>query len=180
MKKDKITYAAILSNGRYIEKDSFNELKPLSNKIIFILKIAHYKEYVTGPGRKVNYYSFKPVDFDENYTIVDFDEYQIIDIGPEEGSYYDYGILFKILDKKRDLIHDFKSTKNGLSVFENELFPLMAKLNDAGSWENYCNGLKVVEQENRIANLLKENQELTKRIEELELESKISKKAKSK
>ena len=176
MKKDKITYAVILNKGKYIEKDSLNELKPLSSDAIFILKIEHDHEYVTGPGRKVNYFSFKPIDLDGNFINIDFDQFRIIDIGPEEGSYYDYGINFKILDKKRDLIHNYKSSKNGLSVFENELFPLMAKLNDAGSWENYSNGLKVKEQEDTIAGLVAWKDELLIRIKELE--SKLEKKEK--
>lgn len=179
MKKGIITFAAVFNDGSFVEKNNFEEISNLTSAFFF-LKIEFFKEHTTSFGNTYYYFWFKPIDKDGQPTTIRIGNFEIIDIKPEDGSYYEKGIAMKILDVKENTVHEFKTDKNGLSRFREEIFPVLLKLNELGSWSNYLSFQKGQQAELKNEELMQKIENLNQIIEKLsaenkELKSKIEK-----
>jgi len=150
---NKTTYCALYKDGSFVEKDTLEELDVVP-AYSFLLQVD------TIP----NSYNlhFKPITREGNLTTIRIGNFEIINMRPQ-NSYKDYyGMSITIFDyiKESAFVFNSRSTKR-LDVFKNEIFPLMNKLNELGSWENYENQLKV--------------QDLKRKNEEMSMEIKLLK-----
>lgn len=131
MRKGKITYAAIFNNGSFVEKDDFDDIMDF-NEIHSILKIEFASRYTSPYGTVRDFFSFKPINIDGIPNVIKIGNFSIIHIDPENGGYEPNGFGFKIriLDYNQNIIIDFRTSKNGLSTFKDEIFPFLNKLNE--------------------------------------------------
>jgi hypothetical protein len=171
MEKKDTTYAAIFKDGSFVEKQTFDEIKFFDTAKVFIKSIFHH-EHITQFNNTYYYYHFLPINKDGKSTIIEYENFDIVDIGPEKGTYYASGIAFKILDKTKGIIYDFHSEKGGLKVFKNEIVPLIDKLHELGGWDNYQLYLKSEKEQRRIAELEHKNEVLSVENQQLKKELK--------
>jgi len=153
MNPSKTTYCALYEDGSFVEKDTIKELDAVP-AYCFLLQVDRVPNGIN--------YQFKPITKDSYTTTIRIGNFGIIDIGPQQGTNYEYrGISIKIFDYNKQASYDYtaRSTRK-LDVFKDEIFPLMNKLNELGSWENYENQKKMI-------NIQKENEEMTVEIKML-------------
>jgi hypothetical protein len=163
MKKGLTTFAALFQDGSFFEKDTFEELLLVPSAFLF-LKIEFASEHTTGYDNTYQYFWFKPINKEGKPTTIKLANFEVVDIGPERGTYFAYGIQIKILELSTNTIHDFTTNKIGLSVFKNEIFPLLNKLNEFGSWVNYTNHNKYLKEEEKSKTLMQKIEDLEQRL----------------
>ena len=164
MKPNQTTYCALFEDGSYIEKDTFEEIGILPNFFI-LLQIVHVNSY----DEYKHYYQFKPLTREGKPSTIRIGNFEIIDIGPQKGTWNFAGMTIKIFDHNSGMVHEYKATSTKtLEVFKNELFPLLNHLNELGSWKNYQNYQKVIELQKENDNLAKQIQSLKEKIKQLE------------
>jgi hypothetical protein len=152
MNEEKTTFAAIFKDGNFIQKDSVDEVTRLENAL-FNLRIEFHHKHTTQFGNTYYYYWFKIIDSTYKKENSIFGNFEIVDIGHERGTWENDGMIFKIIDLNKMTVHDFSTKLNGLQVFEKEIFPLMKKLNELGSWDNYIIFEKNTSNEKKIIKL---------------------------
>jgi len=160
MNKEETTYAAIFKDGKFVEKATLKEVVKLE-KAYFYLRIDFHHKHTTSYGNTYYFYWFKIIDSNGEYCHFSYNNYDVIEIGFERGSYIDNGMIFKIFDKRTEDVIDFSTKGSGLKVFETEVFPFMKKLDELGSWESYKLYEKSLEDQKKI-------EELKIRIEKME------------
>lgn len=161
------SYAAIYPNGNFVAKETLEELIILEIPSFF-LEISFSHDYKTSFNNTYEYYAYKIINSKEKPATFKVGNFEIVDIGKEKGDWLAYGIPFKIRDLKTNEIFDFQTKNNGLSVFKNEIFPLLEKLNKLGSHESFINYQKTLEQKKRIKKLEEDLDQLKTKNEELE------------
>jgi hypothetical protein len=167
MKTEETTFAAVCNDGSFVNKATIKELLKLNN-VFFYLKIEFHHKHTTQFGNTYNFYWFKIIDSDGNPSHFAIDNFEVIDIGFEKGTWKDDGMIIKIRDKIKNKIHDFYTSTNGLDVFKKEVFPALKKLNELGNWESYKLYKKSIENEKLIDKLYNSIDKLETKIEDLE------------
>jgi len=158
MNPTKTTYCALYKDGSYVEKDTLEELDIVPT-YSFLLQVD---PGVVGSNRV----HFKPITRDGIFTTIRIGNFGIIDFSPQYKSSNDYFVAIKIFDYTKESSYDYTARNiRRLDVFRNNIFPLMNRLNELGSWENYENQLK-------FKDLQKENEELAKEIKLLKVKIK--------
>lgn len=169
MKKDAITYAALYRDGSYVERDTLEEAVNLSP--FAILKIQWVRDHRTTYGNLYPYFHFKSIDKYGNLVPIRISHFEIVEIGPQQGTWENTGMKIKILDINEGDLREISVKDGTLNSFKNEIFPLIKSLNEFGSWDAYLNYVKQRETEQEILSLKNRIEWLENKIEELESEN---------
>jgi len=165
MKYNLTTYCALYKDGSYVEKDTLEELNTVPD-YCFLLQIYN----VPNPNGNVIVYQFKPITKERELTTIRIGNFEIINIGPQIHNGREFcGISLTIFNYNNEsAINYMARSTNTLDIFKNEIFPLMNKLNELGSWENYMSQLKTRDLQFENQEMAKEIKLLKEKIKQLE------------
>ena len=171
MKKGSVTYSAIFPDGSFIEKDTFDEISLLTSASFF-LKIEFDEEEISDNKRILEYFTIKPINKEEKPYSIKIRDFEIVDIGHVCNSgFYQYGVRVRVLEVKTNQIHKFVTKSNYLNIFKDDIFPLLEKLNELGSWAIYNMEKSLLKEEENNQKLLLKIEKLENKIKELKEEN---------
>lgn len=160
-------YFAIYENGNHVEKSDLKSITSLSGyKYLIKRSLSHVYETSNPkyPRRFFHYFSINSKGEEEPVSIGNF---ECLDIGKEQGSYYYDGTLCKILDKRRNSVHDLVLNERGVKYFHNNLLPILEELNRLGSWDSYMLSQENIKLQKEIERLSEQVRQLTEEISDL-------------
>lgn len=156
-------YFAIYENGNHVEKSDLKSINSLSGYKYLIKRTLSHVYETSNPKYPKRFFHYLSINSKGEEEPISIGNFECLDIGKEQGSFYYSGTLCKIFDKSRNSVHDLVINERGVKYFHNNLLPILEELNRLGSWDCY-----MVSQEN--IKLRKEIDRLSEQVKRLSIE----------
>lgn len=160
-------YFAIFENGNHVEKCDLKSVAALSGYKYLIKRSLNHVYETSNPVYSRHFYKYFSISEDGNEKLVSIGNFECLDIGVEQGHYNYSGTLCKILDKKRNTVHDLLIDKRGIEYFNNNLTPILEELDRLGNWEYYMVSQENIKLKKEINKLSDQIKQLTDEISDL-------------
>jgi hypothetical protein len=159
----KTTYLGVFSDKNTVYRKDLTSLLEIPY-IEFIFKRELHHSYITPSNYICEYWSYTAINSDGSKRILKAGNFEIIDIGPDEGERNFIGRTIRISEDNGNKIYSYRS-KSQYDFIIDELFPLMDALAVTDSWEIICQLEKLKQLETDIQTLKekigKRDQEIT-------------------
>ena len=168
-------YTGVFSPDRkVISKSSLQDFVGIPY-IEHIFKEEFHHEFKKLNGYMAQYPIFSAINLDGTKKILKAGNFEIIDIGPDEGTKNFEGRNIKIAENDGQKIHTHRSTIPSYYFIEKDLIPLIDILTITGNWDIFCDLQKLKASEKLVERLKETIKKQTLEIETLKGEIEKSK-----
>lgn len=128
-------FLGILKSGMYVKKRYLSEIVNIPS-LEYILK-AEWRHRFIGPRNITDWFQYTIINKEGNPMPLKVGNFEVIYIDEDNGCTNFFGRKVQIHDIKRDTYYTYNSMKYWYEFIKEELIPLLEKLNEYGSWEEY-------------------------------------------
>ncbi len=132
---EKDFFAVVLKTGGFIKYESIKEFRKIPFKSVACYLKAEYDRTFTGPVNITNWYRFSIVDIDGNPDRYQIGDFEVVDIGVDDGMTNFFGRDIVIHNMKNDECYTWRSHDYYQTFIIDEIRPLLIQLNNCQSAE---------------------------------------------
>lgn len=170
-------FLGLLKSGNVVRKDKLSDIINIPS-LEYILKADFHHRYI-GITRATDWYHYTLIDKYGKPISLKIGNFEVIYINNDMGCTNFFGREIEIHDITNDTYHTYKAMYCSPNFIKIELIPLLEKLNEYGSWEEYrlskdtireFSSIEVYDLYKEVVQTRKEHEHLLKEREDFQIE----------